>query len=373
MLEPNFGAMPQALIDIPRWVVWKGAKVPYCASAVNSKASVNDPSTWTAFGQAQTAFEEGGYSGVGFVLSGDGVVGVDLDGCVSGGEPEEAALCMFDRIGCEYIEFSPSNTGLRGFGYGSQIVGTKGQLDGVHVELYTSRRYLTVTGHPIRRGPLVELAGFSEVAAAIRETSLQRSTEDPQKMTEDDFRNPLCSSVEFPVNTIPVAPGQRNACLFALARHLKGSLPDATRPRLREIVATWHQRNLSVIGTEDLAVTLTDFFRGWAKVRHPEGETMSTILNAIDYASPLPARILALGYGPAGNQLVRICAALQVHHRDQPFFISVRKAGELLGVNFTYAAKMLAALVSDGVLKLIVNATAKSASRYRFEEASWRV
>jgi hypothetical protein len=128
-----------------------------------------------------------------------------------------------------------------------------------------------------------------------------------------------------------------------------------------------------VIGTEDLAVTLTDFFRGWAKVRHPEGETMSSILNAIDYASPLPARILALGYGPAGNQLVRICAALQVHHRDQPFFISVRKAGELLGVNFTYAAKMLAALVSDGVLKLIVNATAKSASRYRFEEASWRV
>lgn len=34
------------------------------------------PRTWATFDQAQTAYEEGGYSGVGFVLNGDGIVGV---------------------------------------------------------------------------------------------------------------------------------------------------------------------------------------------------------------------------------------------------------------------------------------------------------
>jgi primase-polymerase (primpol)-like protein len=78
MLSPDFSAMPAELRRIPRWVVWKGTKVPYCPTAKNSKASVTEPDTWASFDQAQTAYEEGGYQGVGFVLSGDGIVGVDL-------------------------------------------------------------------------------------------------------------------------------------------------------------------------------------------------------------------------------------------------------------------------------------------------------
>ncbi|HQQ69379.1 MAG TPA: hypothetical protein PLL92_03570, partial [Alicycliphilus sp.] len=72
LLSPNFGAMPAELCMLPRWVVWKGPKVPYCATASNSTASVTEPDTWAAFDQAQAAYEEGGYHGVGFVLSGDG-------------------------------------------------------------------------------------------------------------------------------------------------------------------------------------------------------------------------------------------------------------------------------------------------------------
>ncbi len=361
-LQPVFDAVPTELRKISRWVVWKGAKVPFCATMSNSKASATDPDTWASFDHAQTAFEEGGYAGVGFVLNGDGLVGVDLDKCVHEGEPQPAALGLLERVGCEYIELSPSGTGLRGFGYGDNITGRRGQLDGINVELYASQRYLTVTGHAIKRGPLVPLKGFSEVANAIRRPDLQRSTE--------DHRSHLLSSVllcRYPARTLPDQTGQRTHCLFELARYVKGKHPDATRQELRDFVRGWHDRVLPVIGTKDFSITLTDFMRGWEKVRQPHGSTMSKIISNLDN-TPLPQGIEALGYGARDNHLVRLCVALQAHHAQEPFFISAREAGEQIGVHFTDASKMLSALCFDGVLTLVKKGSWKVASRYRY---SW--
>ncbi|MFN7121895.1 MAG: hypothetical protein ACK4NM_07670, partial [Hydrogenophaga sp.] len=78
--------------------------------------------------------------------------------------------------------------------------------------------------------------------------------------------------------------------------------------------------------------------------------------------------IADLGYGDAGNRLVCICKALAAHHAPDPFFLSSRQAGELLGVHFTDASKMLAALVMDRVLHLESRGAGRVASRYRF---SW--
>jgi hypothetical protein len=284
VLPPNFKAMPAELRGIPRWVVWKGLKVPYCPTAINSKASVIEPDTWATFDHAQSAYEEGGYLGVGFVLSGDGVVGVDLDKCVHAGQPEPAALGLLDRVGCRYIEVSPSGTGLRGFGYGSNITGRRGQIDGVNVELYASKRYLTVTGRTLVTGPLVTLPGFSELADAIRPPDLQ-------KRTEDDRSNLLFSSVGVPPSTLPAQAGQRNRCLFELARYLRGRIPQATREELRALVMTWHDLALPVIGTKDFAITWADFLNGWAKVQKPFGSTMQTITDTIDHTAALPKGI----------------------------------------------------------------------------------
>ena len=362
-MPPNFHAMPRELCSIPRWLVWKDAKVPYCATAINRKANVTEPDTWATFSQAKNTFDEGGYSGVGFVLSGDGIVGVDLDKCVQSGQPDSAAMDVLDRVGCQYIELSPSGMGLRGFGYGGNIVGTRGLVDGVNVELYSCKRYLTVTGHSLLPGPLVPLLGFSELASAIRPTDLQ-------KRTEDNGGNLLPSSVgSLPTSTIPTEAGQRNKCLFELARYLKGTQPNARRQELREAAVQWHKQSLPVIGTKDLSVTLTDFFNAWDKVRQPYGATMGAILAKIDSSVPLPNGIPALQYGKAGNQLVRVCEALQRHHGDQPFFIAARQAGDVLGVHYTDAAKMLAALVQDDVLTLVSRGAGKVASRYRFRGA----
>jgi len=362
-MQPDFEVMPAELRALPRWVVWKGAKVPYCATTADSTASVTDPDTWAPFPAAQTAFEEGGYAGVGFVLNGDGIVGVDLDKCVSDGVPQSAAFDLLNRIGCQYVEVSPSGNGLRGFGYGDNIKGRRGILDGLHVELYSTARYLTVTGHALKTGPLALLPGFSEVAHLLGKPS---PTEEAQKMSEEVFGHLLSSSVGMPSGCLPTSEGERNQCLFKLARYVKSQRPDATREELRAIVQGWHRLALPVIGTKDFGVTLTDFLRGWDRVKQPHGATLKTIIDAIDFTAPLPAGIAALGYGPAGNRLVQICAALQAHEGDGPFFISARQAGELVGLHFTDASKVLSALCSDGVLALVQRGAGKVASRYRY-------
>lgn len=85
MLPPLFSKMPSELTQLTRWVVWREGKVPYCSTAPKMKASPTAPETWSSFEQAQTTFEEGEFSGIGFVLNNDGIVGIDLDKCVIDG------------------------------------------------------------------------------------------------------------------------------------------------------------------------------------------------------------------------------------------------------------------------------------------------
>lgn len=365
MLPPNFEMMPAELRSLPRWVAWSernGKKVPFCVTAVKSTASSTDPNTWAPFNAAQVAFEEGGYSGVGFVLNGDGIVGVDMDGCVARGVPSPDALALLHRIGCQYIELSPSGNGLRGFGYGDNIKGRRGILDSLRVELYSNQRYLTVTGHALKTGPLVLLPGFSEVAHLLGNPS----------PTEEDRRDtglllkPSVSSVGFPSRCLPVSEGERHRCVFELARFVKGQRPDATRKELQAIAEEWHRLALPVIRTKDFTATWADFQRAWELVEQPHGAILKAIIESIDFTAPLPPGIEGLGYGPAGHRLVHICVGLQAHEGDAPFFISARQAGELIGMHFTDASKVLAALCHDGVLHLVQRGAGKVASRYRY-------
>jgi hypothetical protein len=150
---------------------------------------------------------------------------------------------------------------------------------------------------------------------------------------------------------------------------MKTGQPHATRTELREIAQVWHSQFLLVIGTKEFSITLTDFLIAFEKVRHPHGAIMQSILSTIDPSAPLPSGIEDLKYGGLGQQLIRICCALQSHQGDDPFFLSARKAGELLGIHFTDASKILSAMVGDSVLTLVSKGVGKSASRYRF---SWK-
>ena len=92
MLQPRFENFPKELQRHDQWVVWKGKKILYDPTRLNSKANVNDPYSWGSFKQADAAYSEGGWLGVGFVLTGNGIAGVDIDKCVIDGEPNKEAL-----------------------------------------------------------------------------------------------------------------------------------------------------------------------------------------------------------------------------------------------------------------------------------------
>lgn len=179
-LKPNLEDIPRELRAIPRWVVWKAevrgggkpTKVPYRTDLPDTKASTTDPDTWGTFEQAEAAYHDGDRTGIGLVLDGtDNLAGVDIDGCrdAATGAIDPRALALLERLGAAYVEISPSGAGLRAFGYSEPLeTGASGSLDGLKVELYSKGRYLTLTGHTIKPGPLGPLRGFRQLADAIR-------------------------------------------------------------------------------------------------------------------------------------------------------------------------------------------------------------
>ncbi len=170
----------------------------------------------------------------------------------------------------------------------------------------------------------------------------------------------------IPPATIPTEEGQRNACLFRLARHVKAMQPEPTPEELRRILRAWHGLAEPAIRTKDFAASVGEFMHAYGQVKQPHGATMEPIIASIDNEAPLPRGIEKLGYGEAGNHLVRICAALQAHEGSGPFFLGARQAGTLIGEPFVDASRMMKALVHDGVLELVSKGAGMKASRYRF-------
>lgn len=121
------------------WVCWravrrggKPTKVPF--TPAGSPASSTDPRTWSSFAECfEATYVRGEHDGVGRVLvTGEGLVGIDIDGCTAPDLPLAS-----------YTELSPSGTGLHIWMRGHwPVPGTRrGRL-----EIYASRRYLTITG-----------------------------------------------------------------------------------------------------------------------------------------------------------------------------------------------------------------------------------
>lgn len=156
-LRPKTENIPEELKHQP-WAVWiaeprpgnpeKFNKAPLSPRSGN-KIGADKPELFGTFDEATTAFETNSrYTGIGVLLTGNGIVGFDLDDCkdLSGLKPEVQQWVALALAKGAYCEWSPSGTGLRLFVRGS-LPGTgrkKGSL-----EIYDRDRFLTLTGHVI--------------------------------------------------------------------------------------------------------------------------------------------------------------------------------------------------------------------------------
>jgi hypothetical protein len=157
--------VPQALKDIPHWLVWKyvekipgkkPSKMPFYSNGrVRGKlkdapvqieqGSAEDVELLTSFDMAMTAMSRGRYDGVGFAfLPGDGLIGIDIDGGV---DPDAKELTERARMiveACQsFTELSPSGKGLHIYVRGKTETFKSNDIG---VEVFCGSQFFTVTG-----------------------------------------------------------------------------------------------------------------------------------------------------------------------------------------------------------------------------------
>ncbi len=151
---PVLANIPASLKTLPQWVCWRleevngrKTKVPYAPKA-GGKASSTDPATWSSFEDATTAFEHGGYAGVGFVFAANEIVGVDLDHCLKDGVLHPDAEHIVKTLN-SFTEVSPSGDGLHVILLGKKPTASCAKPDmpwGGECAIYEKSRFFVVTG-----------------------------------------------------------------------------------------------------------------------------------------------------------------------------------------------------------------------------------
>ena len=169
--------------------------------------------------------------------------------------------------------------------------------------------------------------------------------------------------------TLPTGTSQRHRLLFDLARELKAmpALADAPLADLKPIVKEWHRLAVAQIGTKPFEESWFDFCESWGKVKFPRGtEPMSVIvMKAMEAKLPKVAENYEQG---SLRLLVAVCRELQRASGEEPFFLSTRIAGKVLGVSHVTASFWLRGLQHDGILQLVSKGSqsGRKASRYQY-------
>lgn len=181
--------IPQELRDYNQWVVWryedrngtKPTKVPYCPHT-GQRAAVDNHRTWGSFVAALETLEKG-YDGLGFILTNDDPFAfVDFDAT-----DDASAMQLQKRLFADshsYAEISPSGNGLHIICKGSIPAGRRRGS----IEVYTSGRYMTMTGNVYRQADIQFeqkfVQGIYDMLGGDKND--KRDTVGWQEATEDD-------------------------------------------------------------------------------------------------------------------------------------------------------------------------------------------
>ncbi|HGN7139925.1 TPA: phage/plasmid primase, P4 family [Staphylococcus aureus] len=157
ILEVNSLEIPDELIGLPQWVLWRAewnekqqqySKIPY--SYAGYKASSTNSDTWTIFDAINSIYEQNDrYDGIGFVISEhDNYIVLDIDNAIDESSQITSNLAL-DMTKMTYCEKSPSGTGLHCFFKGELPKERKKKRSDLDIELYDNARFITMTGESI--------------------------------------------------------------------------------------------------------------------------------------------------------------------------------------------------------------------------------
>jgi hypothetical protein len=176
---------------------------------------------------------------------------------------------------------------------------------------------------------------------------------------------------EAVADTLPLARGQRNRCVFSLARRLKAlpELASADLRQLKPIIQEWHRQALANIETQAFEESWLDFVIAWERVAFAADQP--PLEWALEQAKLSPVADADEYEQEQLRWLVGVCYHLAIKSRDGVFYLSTRSAGALLGVDHKKANRWLRLLCFDGVLKELAKGDASGrASRFRWTGAA---
>jgi hypothetical protein len=372
VLVPKFERIPHDLQARPLWCCWREQKKPTRlrqGRLVNGATNV--PSDWLNFEAAVQNFYTFGGWGVGVLLNGDGLVAIDIDGCVHDGEPSPESLAVMRDHGAGYVEFSPSGTGLHGYGFADlrRIQKTRFTLCDIKVEIYSHSRFMTVTGHAVWNSGITELPLLVE-ALKIYATEDNEDTEDKEDK-EDIECHSSCSSVasiqiggrthQIPKFAQPTGFGQRNEDLFHLARWIKGVDSKLDQKGRHDCVAQWHKLFIDLIRTKELCESVADFEHAWRNVKNPHGERLKQAISRMN-SYEAPANVAEMG--SVAVRLFKLVASVADLNKPQPFFLACSTAAKALDCDVSTVSRRLNDFIHLEVLRVQEEHTPRKARRF---------
>uniref|UniRef100_UPI00404892BB hypothetical protein n=1 Tax=Flavobacterium sp. TaxID=239 RepID=UPI00404892BB len=375
---PEFDLIPDVLKARALWCCWKGEKRPTrVAGGRLLTGSIHIPQHWLPFDEAAHNSQTYGGWGIGMLLNGDGLVAIDIDGCVHDGEPSPESLAVMRDHGVGYVEFSPSGTGLHGYGFADLrgVKKTRFTLCGIKVEIYSHSRFMTVTGH------VVWDSGITELPLLVRalQTYATEDKEDKEDIEEaediechssessDSSRSSVaCIQIagrthQIPKFAKPTGFGQRNEDLFNLARWIKGIDPKLEKKGRHDCVAQWHKLFIDVIRTKELCASVADFEHAWRNVKKPHGESLKLAISRMENYD-VPTDVTEMGSIAVG--LFKLLASVADLNKSEPFFLACGTAAKVLDCDVSTVSRRLNDFIHMEILCVQEGHTPSKARRF---------
>jgi len=178
------------------------------------------------------------------------------------------------------------------------------------------------------------------------------------------------------LETLPQEEGQREQCLFRLARGLKFELSMAAMPpsALKPIVRQWHQAALPVIRTKAFEESWADFLRAWPRARSPlHGDPVS---EAAELAKTYPPPPAADAY--ESNDVRRLVSFVHYlsalcwdNEDNRVFYLSFAQIERYLEIHRQRAQRFMRMFVADGLLEEVKRGVPGRAGR-KGSATRWR-